>query len=110
MSEIRWNLVRDSITAAAEDAVDGDAGLWALMGRGGNRIWATADRCPGNPDRPTGICRYNRDPNRRRSLSAPTPFPNVFHLYYLSIFPFHFLIEIEKIKYKFTWSLKRSRS
>jgi hypothetical protein len=31
-------------------------------------------------------------------------------LYYLSIFPFNFLIEIEKIKYKFTWSLKRSRS
>ena len=28
------NLVRDLITAAVEDA----AGLWALMGRGGNRI------------------------------------------------------------------------
>ena len=72
--ENRSNLVRDSITAAAENVA---AGLWALMGRGGNRISATEDRCPGNPDRPTGICRYNRGLNRHRSLSAPTPFPNV---------------------------------
>lgn len=65
------NLVRDLITAAVEDA----AGLWALMGRGGNRISVMEDRCPRNPNQPTGICRYNQDLNRRQSLSVPTPYP-----------------------------------
>jgi hypothetical protein len=103
----RSNLVRDSITAAAENVA---AGLWALMGRGGNRISATEDRCPGNPDRPTGICRYNRGLNRHRSLSAPTPLPNV-----LSSITYRFPRTLQEknkqknIKYS-TWSLKRSLS